>query len=124
MSKRKAVELLDDPYTDFEISPADPPVTKGMGFLAAIGGPRLEMMTRANRPIVAGISAGSAYMQKYKSSYIRGRVERIERLAVSQGGLGRSEMIQMVGAGGPVTDAYYDREGGQAADYAIQGDDE
>lgn len=124
MSKRKAVELLDDPYTDFEISSTDPPVTKGMGFLAAVGGPRLEMMTRTNRAIVGGISAGSAYVQRYKSYYIRSRVERIERLAISQGGLGRSEMIQMVGAGGPVTDAYYGREGGQAADYAIQGDDE
>lgn len=123
MSKRKATDLLDNPSEDFEISSTDPPVTKGMGFLAATGGPRLEMMTRTNRPIVAGISAGSAYIQKYRSVYIRARVERLERLAISQGGLGRSEMIQMVGAGGPVTDAYYGREGGGAADYAVQGDD-
>lgn len=123
MSKRKATELLDNPSEDFEISSTDPPVTKGMGFLAAVGGPRLEMMTRTNRSIVAGISAGSAYIQKYRSVYIRGRVERFERLAISQGGLGRSEMIQMVGAGGPVTDAYYGRDGGGATDYAVQGDD-
>lgn len=118
--KKSATDLLDDPQGDFEIDESDPPVTKGMGFLATTSGPRLEMMTRTNRAIVAGISAGAAYCQRYNSRYIKARVERIERLAVSTGGLGRSEMIQMVGAGGPVTDAYYDRKGGVASDFAVE----
>lgn len=120
--KKSAAELLDDPQGDFDIDESDPPVTKGMGFLATTQGPRLEMMTRTNRAIVSGISAGSAYVQRYNSSYVRKRVERIERLAVSLGGQGRSEMIQMVGAGGPVTDAYYDRRVGGSADYAVEED--
>ena len=118
--KKQATELLDDPQGDFDIDESDPPVTKGMGFLATTQGPRLEMMTRTNRQIVSGISAGAAYVQRYKSAYCRKRVERIERLAVSLGGQGRAEMIQMVGAGGPVTDAYYDRKGGASADYAVE----
>lgn len=122
MKKKQAVELIDDPQGDFEIDSSDPPVTKGMGFLASTSGPRLEMMTRTNRAIVSGISAGAAYMQRYNSRYIRARVERIERLAISTGGQGRAEMIQMVGAGGPVTDAYYDRRGGGSADYAVEED--
>ncbi len=122
MAKKKASDLLSqDSYDDFDVTSTDPPVTKGMGFLASTSGPKLEMMTRTNRAIVEGISAGQAYWQRYNSSYIRGRVERIERLAVSTGGLGRSEMIQMVGAGGPVSDAYYDRSSG-SADYAVEGD--
>jgi|GEM_PF-5713519 len=120
MAKKDATDLLDDPV-DFEISETDPPVTKGMGFLASTSGPKLEMMTRTNRDIVQGISAGAAYWQRYNSRYIKARVERIERLAVSTGGLGRTEMIQMVGAGGQMTDAYYERQTGKhQADYAVE----
>lgn len=120
MAKKDATDLLDTPM-DFEVTESDPPVTKGMGFLSSTSGPRLEMMTRTNRDIVSGISAGAAYWQRYNSRYIKARVERIERLAVSTGGLGRSEMIQMVGAGGPITDAYYGRATGNApSDYAVE----
>lgn len=121
MAKKDAIDLLDSPVDDFEVTESDPPVTKGMGFLASTSGPKLEMMTRTTRPIVKGISAGSAYIQCYRSDYIGARVERLERLAVSEGGLGRSEMIQMVGAGGPVTDAYYDRGSKRPPmDYAVE----
>lgn len=93
-----------------------------MGFLAVEHGEKLEMMTRTNRAIIEGLSAGNAYCARYGSEYIRSKTERIMRLAVSSGGEGRKEMIAMVGAGGQVSDAFYDR-GAVQQDYGV-GEDE
>lgn len=120
--RRPATDLLKQPAGNFEISGTDPPVSKGMGFLATERGTRLEMMTRTNRAIIAGISAGSAYCARYESAYIRDKTERIMRLAISSGGEGRKEMIAMVSAGGQMSDAYYG-QGGVQADYPVSDDD-
>lgn len=121
--RRPATDMLRSNNTDFEISANDPPVSKGMGFLATHTGVRLEMMTRTNRTIIAGISACNAYCARYESPYIMNRKETIMRLAISSGGEGRKEMIQMVSAGGQMSDAYYDHGSAQATDYPV-GDDE
>lgn len=124
MARRKQIsDLLNAPETEFEIQATDPPVSKGMGFLATQSGERLEMMTRTNRAIISGISAGNAYVARYHSQYIRGKIERIMRLAISSGGEGRKEMIAMVSAGGQVSDAFYNAGGSAPTDYAV-GDDE
>lgn len=117
--RRPASDLKKGCQSTFDVSSQDPPVSKGMGFLAVEHGEKLEMMTRTNRAIIDGLSAGYAYCARYNSAYIRDKTERIMRLAVSSGGKGRTEMIQMVSAGGQVTDAYYDR-GGPQADYAVE----
>lgn len=119
MAVRRPASDLKRGYTStFDVSSSDPPVSKGMGFLAVEHGEKLEMMTRTNRPIIDGLAAGYAYCARYNSTYIRDKTERIMRLAVSSEGKGRQEMIQMVSAGGQVTDAYYDR--GSQADYAVE----
>lgn len=121
--RRPATDLLKMGASDFEIQPTDPPVSKGMGFLATQSGERLEMMTRTNKPIILGISAGSAYCARYESKYIRDKTERIMRLAISSGGEGRKEMIQMVSAGGQVSDAFYNSGSSAPTDYPV-GEDE
>lgn len=121
--KRPAADLLKAGNGSWQVQTSDPPVTKGMGYLAAEQGNRLEMMTRTNRAIISGISAGSAYVYRYESPYIQGKVDRLMRLAVSSGGEGRKEMIAMVQAGGQMSDAYYDSGNAVQQDYAV-GDDE
>lgn len=118
-ARRPATDLLKEARRpDFSVQSSDPPVTKGMGFLATEKGPRLEMMTRTNRQIVAGVVAASAYVARYNSSYIDEKRNALMRLAISNGGLGRSEMIQMVSAGGQMSDAFYDKGAGQV-DYPV-----
>lgn len=119
--RRPASDLKKGVRSTFDVSSQDPPVSKGMGFLSAEHGEKLELMTRTNRAIIDGLSAGYAYCARYNSPYIRDKTERIMRLAVSSGGKGRTEMIQMVSAGGQVTDAFYDR--GSQADYAVEDDE-
>ena len=122
-ARRPAVDMLKDARRpDFKVESTDPPVTKGMGFLATETGPRLEMMTRTNRAIVSGVVAASAYVARYNSSYIDEKRNSLMRLAISNGGLGRSEMIQMVSAGGQMSDAYYDKADNRQADYPVEGD--
>ena len=59
---------------------------------------------------------------RYNSSYIDEKRNSLMRLAISNGGLGRSEMIQMVSAGGQMSDAYYDKADNRQADYPVEGD--
>lgn len=108
-TKRKATDMLTDPFS-FDPHQPDPPVSKGMGYLTKTDGLALEILTRTNRDIVNAIAAGYAFAVRYNSPYIRNKIEQIERLAISSGGKGRQELIDVVHAGGQMTDAFYDRE--------------
>lgn len=106
-TKKRAVDMLDDPF-HFDPSAPDPPVSKGMGYLTKTDGLALEILTRTNREIVSAINAGYAFAVRYNSPYIRNKIEQLERLAISAGGRGRQEVIDVVRAGGQMTDAFYD----------------
>lgn len=102
----------------------DPPVSKGLGYLVVTEGPKLEILTRTNRPIVKAIEAGTVFVMRYRSVYIQRRVEQLERLGVSEGGLGRDELIRMIEAGGKLPDSYYQMEAPKAPvyDYPVEED--
>lgn len=101
----------------------DPPVSKGLGYLTVTDGTALEVLTRTSPKIVRAIDAGTVYVLRYRSSYIQQRIEQIERLAVSNGGLGRDELIRMIDAGGKLPDSYYMvGQPRQAMDYRIEDD--
>lgn len=85
----------------------DPPVSKGLGYLMTVNGMGMEILTRTRPKIVRAIDAGTVYVYRYCSPYIQGRIEQIERLAVSDEGLGREELIRMIEAGGRLPDSYY-----------------
>lgn len=111
-TKRRATDMLEDPF-HFDPSAPDPPVSKGMGYLTKTDGVALEILTRTNREIIQAISAGYAYAVRYNSPYIRSKIEQIERLAISSGGKGRQELIDVVHAGGSLPDAFYGATGFQ-----------
>ena len=105
---RSASDLLDDPaFIEDSTSAKVPPVSKAISFLSVTDGDLLEILTRTNRSIVAAIDSGSVYVYRYKSAYILSRIQQIERLAISTGGLGRSELIEAVRAGGSMPDSFY-----------------
>lgn len=120
--KRKATDMLEDPF-QFDPKAPDPPVSKGMGYLTKTDGVALEILTRTNRDIVRAISAGYAYSVRYNSPYIRSKIEQIERLAISSGGKGRQELIDVVHAGGTMPDAYYGSQMGYPTDRAVTDDE-
>lgn len=96
-----------------------PPVNKLIKSLLTVGGKRLELLTRTNKAIISAIDCGGVYCYRFKSGYIRDRIEQLERVSVSAGGQGRDEMIRAVQAGGAMPDSYYEGSGGRPADYAI-----
>lgn len=117
-TRKPATDMLADPFR-FNPSGPDPPVAKGMGYLTKTDGVSLEILTRTNREIVFAIAAGSAFALRYNSGYIKNKVEQVERLAISSGGLGRQEIIQVVQAGGQLPDTYYEGTGANA-DYVVE----
>lgn len=102
----------------------DPPVSKGLGYLTTVDGTSMEVLTRTTPKIVRAIDAGTVYVARYGSGYIQKRIEQIERLAVSNGGLGRDELIRMIEAGGRLPDSYYltGQPIRQAVDYRLEDD--
>lgn len=110
MSLRNPFDIEDD-----ELPPDGgqvPPVSRGMGYLTTTKGAELEILTRTSVAIVRAIDAGSVFAARYRSSYIQSRIEQMERLAISNDGQGRDEIIRVIQAGGRLPDAYY--EGGAA----------
>ena len=118
--RKKATDLFEGPPQTEDRKAQDPPVSKGMEILSTLDGVRLETVTRTNRQIVEGITAGSAYVARYNSPYIQARRDRLMRLAISMGGKGREEIIEIVKAGGQMADAYYERDAsGSGLDYRV-----
>lgn len=123
MARKKASDLFDEPVISEARAP-DPPVSKGLGYLMTTGGRRLEILTRTNRHIIGAIEAGISYYALYRCEFILETIERLERLAVSSGGKGRSEIIGIVQAGGQMPAEFFDSgQTSQPYDYPIQEDE-
>lgn len=105
-AKKSAWEIGNAPVQSDKGRP-DPPVSKGLGYLTTVSGTLMEVVTRTTPKIIKAIDAGTVYVARYESPYIQSRIEQIERLAVSNGGLGRDELIRMIEAGGKLPDSYY-----------------
>lgn len=107
MAARRNSWEIDKDGPQKDRSRPDPPVSKGLGYLTTVEGTSMEVLTRTTPKIVRAIDAGTVYVARYGSEYIQKRIEQIERLAVSNGGLGRDELIRMIEAGGRLPDSYY-----------------
>lgn len=88
------------------------PVNAAIGQLTKLKGDELEITTRSNPTLAKAASVGYIYTHTFASSYVQGRIEQIERLAISAGGQGRRDLIDAVKAGGRIPDAYYGGERG------------
>lgn len=112
-------DLLTNPLPDESMSSSrTPPVSKAISYLAITDGKLLETLTRTNSKIVSAIDSGTVYVYRYRSNYVLSRIQQIERLAISSDGLGRSEMIEAVRAGGAMPDSFYQPDTGPA-DYDL-----
>ena len=100
---RPSTDLLDDPIlppAGGGFSESESPYDRALDILTVTGDDPLELMTRTN-PIIAKACAISYCMvATFHSSYIAGRNNQNMRLAVSNGGKGRDEIVRSLGASG------------------------
>lgn len=87
------------------------PINRVADDLTSLEGPKLEIMTRTTIPMVKACQIGYIYAECLGSSYVRGRIDQMMRLAVSMDGGGRQDMIESLRAGGKVPDSVYEQNG-------------
>ena len=108
-----AVGLLENPDFDFSMfegggggGPSSP-FDQAFGALTTTGGPKLELLTRANKKLSIAIDHTYNRCFNFHSMYLRGRIDMLMRLAVSMGGKGRGEIVDSLRAGSGVPDSFY-----------------
>lgn len=113
--------MLADPPERTTRDKVEAPVTGVLRNFMVEDGKRLELMTRANPTLARAAQIGFIFANMIKtddgatgSAYVSGRIEQIERLAVSLSGLGRQDQIAALQAGGRLPDAYYEKSGAGA----------
>ena len=116
VESRNATELLDDPQVpevgEMPETVPDTPYAMAFGLLSALGGEKLEIMTRANPRLVQAAQVSYCMVAQFGSSYIAGENDQLGRYAVSIQGEGRKEIVDSLRAGGDMPDAYYEAQSG------------
>lgn len=84
-----------------------PPVKKALRALLSEDGAALDLTTHASGALVRALDIGNVYVAAFKLDYVRERLERLERVAVSVNGQGRRDLIDAVQAGGNLPPEYY-----------------
>lgn len=106
MGRKPAKDLRENPTITMRSDSPELPVNTAISQLTKLEGTELEISTRTSPQLARAASVGYIYTTVYGSEYVRGRVEQIERLAISNGGQGRTDLIEAVKAGGRMPDAY------------------
>lgn len=102
-----------------------PPVKKALSALMISKGPELDITTHAGGALVRAVDMGGIYVDTFNLEYVRARLERLERLAISVNGQGRRDLIDAVGAGGSLPSEYYRPGAGAGSTFSpINKDDE
>ncbi len=114
-ARKDSSELLKDSPGISKRQKPDPPVTVVLRDLMSDEGHPLELTSRLNPMMARAAQIGLIFGTMLKcpvtgevgSSYVRSRIEQIERLGVSMNGAGRQDLIAALQAGGSLPDAYY-----------------
>lgn len=116
MTERLSSDLLDSPEVpdvgEMPESIGMTPYDKAYDLLSALGGQKLEIMTRTNPRLVQAANVAYNITSSFGSRYIGGKINQIMRFAVSMGGEGRKEIVESLRAGGDMPDAYFEAQAG------------
>lgn len=116
MTDRLSTDLLNNPevpeVAEMPENLGETPYDKAYNLLSALGGQKLEIMTRTNPRLVQAANVAYNMTSSFGSVYIRGKIDQIMRFAVSMGGEGRKEIVESLRAGGDMPDAYYEAQVG------------
>ena len=105
MTVKTAEDLMDDPILPpsgggMGFGDAETGYDKALGVLTETDDEPLELMTRTNPIMAKACALGYNMMFTFRSAYVCGRVNQNMRLAVSNGGRGREEIVRSLGASG------------------------
>lgn len=116
-SDKSAEDLRSEPRIILDGQGPELPVNTAIDQLTRTSGDDLELSTRSNPRMFAAASVGYIYTHVFGSKYVQGRVEQMERLAVSTNGQGRRDLIDTVKAGGRMPDSYVQGGGSGSREY-------
>lgn len=100
---KSSMDLLDDPIVPpvgGGFGESESPYDRALDILTVTGDDPLELMTRTNPMIAKACAISYCMVATFRSSYIAGRNNQNMRLAVSNGGRGREEIVRSLGASG------------------------
>lgn len=110
VKKKSALDLME---SDFKPMPApqvpDAPVNTVVRAQTPTTGHELEIGSRiSNKNVANALQIAYTMTECYRSSYVAGKKDLLLRMAISRDGLGRSELIETLKAGGSLPDSYYE----------------
>lgn len=115
MTSKSAEELFNNPAPIVKDSSPPAPISIVLDNLTVTEGKKLTILTRTNPKLANAAQIGYIYATMFNSSYVAGRVELIEQLAISMEGKGREEQIGALQAGGKLPDSFF--EGNASPDF-------
>lgn len=100
-------DLINNPVFLARQQP-DPPVSTAMGHLMTIDGPQLDLMANINNDAMARAQGViQIFVDIHGSEYIKNRGEMLKRLSNSRNALARSQIIEVIKAGGNLPAEFY-----------------
>lgn len=111
MAKKKSVsDLMEEEYVEPQVpSVPDAPVNTVVRAQTPTRGHALEIGTRiTNRHVSDAMLISYTMVEGYKSEYVAGKKDLLLRMAIAKNGLGRTELIETLRAGGSLPDSYYE----------------
>ena len=104
MGLKSVDDLLDDPMPaggavggDIGMD-GESPYYRALDILTVTEDEGLELMTRTSPTMAKACAIGYSMMATFRSTYVCGRINQNMRLAVSQNGRGREEIVRSLGA--------------------------
>lgn len=116
---------MEDDYEEPVVPPTpDAPVNTVVRAQTPTKGHALEIGSRINNKNISDAMLISYVMvETYRSRHVAGKKDLLLRMAISKDGLGRSELIETLRAGGSLPDSYYE-PGGSGEKYQSWTEDE
>lgn len=111
MAKKKNVsDLMDEDYEEPQAAPMpDAPVNTVVKAQTPTRGHALEIGSRiTNKHVSDALLISYTMVEGYRSDYVAGKKDMLLRMAIAKDGLGRTELIETLRAGGSLPDSYYD----------------
>lgn len=111
MAKKTVSDIMEEDYVPpvMNSDVPDAPVNTVVKAQTPTTGHNLEIGSRiTNRNVADALQISYTMTESYKSKYVAGKKDLLLRMAISKDGLGRSELIETLRAGGSLPDSYYD----------------
>lgn len=130
---KTANDLKSNPQPIKRPDEKEAPIQTAYRHLTVTEGKQLEIMSRSNPTLAKAAHLAFIFnstiahdlpdgIESVGIPYVEGYITLVERMSVALDGKGRQELIDALGAGGKLPDAYYDAKSGQK--FVVVGNDD